>query len=98
MVLKSPLPSGLNKGLEQAKASRYLEDVLFEDSVFDSRHCGLLYFLHLTAATQKLTPYLPQQIYFFNSINLSGQDFVCRYWGHRQARQSTFLKRFLDFQ
>lgn len=58
MVLKSPLPSGLNKGLQQARSSRCLEDALFEDSVFEvfeSRHRELFYFLQLTAATEKLT-------------------------------------------
>lgn len=55
MVLKSPLPSGLNKGLQQARSSRCLEDTLFEDSVFESRHHELFYFLQLTAATEKLT-------------------------------------------
>lgn len=57
MVLKSPLPSGLDKGLQQARSSRCLVEALFEDSIFDSRHSELFCFLQLSHS--EINPIVP---------------------------------------
>lgn len=57
VVLKQPLPHGLDKGHRQARVQWCLGDALFEDSVFYCSHAALFLFLCLTAATQKLTMY-----------------------------------------
>lgn len=72
MVLKSPLPSGLNTGLQQARPSPRLEDVLFEDRVFDSRHCALFLLPPVNCSHSEINTIFPppSKIHLFNSINL----------------------------